>query len=496
MYGTPLSVRIQPFTGAIVNLKTHLSPIARAVLSLLIRMPFQEHFYHVFMDNLFNNIPLLAILRHYGIAVTGTVRSSSRWWPWQGAQFKSGVGKTINLNRKSTRFPFESMMCRALYNVAAPLWQDRNLVQILTTGCDPRVILKRERRRPKGTNGYIIAHVRDKWTEPVEMKDVPCYCALYNDSMGGVDIHDQLRCYCSTQQKSFKPWHPLFYFLLDAAVINAYILCRDHFKALGCKDANLIEQRSFRSTLAWNLMDKGAAELDVIRAAETAANPPPPEPPRSAGGRFATGNAHNRDCPRPRRHQMKKGDRLPANVPRFDLSFVHARKTTLVKLQKCYLCKWTRTACSFKWWPLDKSNEHTTRKTCEGCGPNFALCDSCHFDWHNYIDIKAHRLTQKPRTATPPPPTTSATSPEPQSTLAQLPAHSAAQTPCPSSRLPPLWSHSNSDSPDIPLATPQAQTPLPSFHHLLSQLAQSSETPGNAGQPSSPFSSPLLRRWQ
>jgi hypothetical protein len=46
----------------------------------------------------------------------------------------------------------------------------------------------------------------------------------YNQYMGGVDIADQLWAGFSTQQHRVKPWKPLFYWLLDTLIINAFHL--------------------------------------------------------------------------------------------------------------------------------------------------------------------------------------------------------------------------------------------------------------------------------
>jgi hypothetical protein len=46
----------------------------------------------------------------------------------------------------------------------------------------------------------------------------------YNRYMGGVDIADQLQAGFSTQQRGVKPWRPLFYWLLDTTIINAFRL--------------------------------------------------------------------------------------------------------------------------------------------------------------------------------------------------------------------------------------------------------------------------------
>ena len=58
---------------------------------------------------------------------------------------------------------------------------------------------------------------------------VPCpeSVKLYNSHMGGVDLFDAHRKnYCSSR-KSKQWWPRIFYFLLDTAVVNSYILYKE-----------------------------------------------------------------------------------------------------------------------------------------------------------------------------------------------------------------------------------------------------------------------------
>ncbi|EGP89785.1 uncharacterized protein MYCGRDRAFT_90509 [Zymoseptoria tritici IPO323] len=79
------------------------------------------------------------------------------------------------------------------------------LVQFLTTGYTIDERVNRLRRKPRPVNAFIREHVRLHWQEAREHKLVPLVAAHYNDYIGGVDIHDQLRSYCSTQHKANKP---------------------------------------------------------------------------------------------------------------------------------------------------------------------------------------------------------------------------------------------------------------------------------------------------
>ncbi|MGR0295472.1 hypothetical protein ACUWCL_28980, partial [Klebsiella pneumoniae] len=51
----------------------------------------------------------------------------------------------------------------------------------------------------------------------------------YNENMGGVDLFDQLMAVYTTSGKSRRWWMRLFYYLLDAAVVNSYTLYKVTF---------------------------------------------------------------------------------------------------------------------------------------------------------------------------------------------------------------------------------------------------------------------------
>ena len=56
----------------------------------------------------------------------------------------------------------------------------------------------------------------------VKELDIPEFIDLYNHFMNGVDVADQLRSYYTRQRTHFKSWKPLWHFLLDTTVTNAY----------------------------------------------------------------------------------------------------------------------------------------------------------------------------------------------------------------------------------------------------------------------------------
>jgi hypothetical protein len=91
----------------------------------------------------------------------------------------------------------------------------------------------------------------------------------YNQNMGGFNLHAQYSSYYSTGQHYHeRNWLPLFYMLIDAAVTNSYILC----KQAGVKDGKkMLTHVAFQEALAKSLLRGPGAILRKRR----------PRPPKS-----------------------------------------------------------------------------------------------------------------------------------------------------------------------------------------------------------------------
>ncbi|KAG9072049.1 hypothetical protein KI688_006271 [Linnemannia hyalina] len=84
----------------------------------------------------------------------------------------------------------------------------------------------------------------------------------YNHHMNGLDIADQLRSYYSTQLRTYRAWAPIFFWLLDTTIINAYLIN----KLFG----SFMHHRGFRQFQAKDLIvsakcaggDAGATDVD------------------------------------------------------------------------------------------------------------------------------------------------------------------------------------------------------------------------------------------
>src|SRR6266576_4165168 len=93
--------------------------------------------------------------------------------------------------------------------------------------------------------------------EHTRLLPIPGAINDYNHYMGRVDIADQLQARFSTQQQSVKPWRPLFYWLLDSTIINAFRLSEHQRKSKlgsGQKDKVRSAHRAFREALVLELL--------------------------------------------------------------------------------------------------------------------------------------------------------------------------------------------------------------------------------------------------
>ena len=143
------------------------------------------------------------------------------------------------------------------------VWQDKNLVQFITSHHDSRAQTLAERKKPS-------AHNSRKWYKDmvaaiwgslgVVTLLLPTYSVDYSMNMGSVDRHDQMHSYGPTQLISIWTWLPLLFFMYDAAIINEFLACKDIFRHT--KISHLSRQKDFRMQLAWNLVIMGACEMD------------------------------------------------------------------------------------------------------------------------------------------------------------------------------------------------------------------------------------------
>lgn len=90
-----------------------------------------------------------------------------------------------------------------------------------------------------------------------EKEQVQCPKSIhdYNKYMGGVDHFDHLMACYSISQKSRRWWLKIFYFLVDASIVNSYILYKTTLKLSNNREKPLTHL-IFRKQLADQLIEK------------------------------------------------------------------------------------------------------------------------------------------------------------------------------------------------------------------------------------------------
>ena len=71
--------------------------------------------------------------------------------------------------------------------------------------------------------------------------------------MGGVaiDIVDQYRSYYTTQIVARRNWLPIFFWILDTALLNSFIIYQEFFNSKA-KDSYPFSHKEFNVKVAWN----------------------------------------------------------------------------------------------------------------------------------------------------------------------------------------------------------------------------------------------------
>ena len=152
---------------------------------------------HVYFDNFFTSIPLMERLFDCGLYSCGTVRANRKGFP-------SDLKKPRDVkNRGDMR-----LRQKGRSNLTAAVWKDKRLVHTLSTLSNPNGDMQAQRRV-----GPNIINIRQ-----------PAAIFAYNQYMGGVDLHDQLRMNYSLGRNSKKWWRYLFWFLVNCSIVNSFLL--------------------------------------------------------------------------------------------------------------------------------------------------------------------------------------------------------------------------------------------------------------------------------
>ncbi|SLM34182.1 PiggyBac transposable element-derived protein [Lasallia pustulata] len=208
------------------------------------------------MDNFFTNVKLYTALKELGIGACGTAKNGSGFPP-ELLTFREVLTKKNNWGMKAYS-TVEEVLCLA--------WQDNNTVQLMTTVHTPAdmeaydILSKNKRHgipaeasttRARNLLFYTLPSVYAH-TQPHIEQGLPFPAAVrqYNKHMGGSDGNAQGRAYYSPGTRNVRYWWLLLKLLLDASILNAYILWQLQFP-----DSNLSHkafQRQVATSLAMN----------------------------------------------------------------------------------------------------------------------------------------------------------------------------------------------------------------------------------------------------
>jgi len=133
-------------------------------------------------------------------------------------------------------------------NVLCLLWQDSNLILALSTIHSATDVIDHLRKRPekRSTNAGIVLKVFGD--SPKKKLAIPVFIDDYSHHMNGVDVANQKRSSYSTHKTTHCNWFPILYWLLDAAIVNAYHIQCVYYKQQQ-KPNPIASQLDFREKL-------------------------------------------------------------------------------------------------------------------------------------------------------------------------------------------------------------------------------------------------------
>lgn len=165
--------------------------------------PFQGKHYCVYFDNFFASFPLLVKLLNRNIFGCGTIRTNRKNFPTEflvaDKQLKAAESDSVG-----TTF------------LTVSKWKDRGKKSVVVASTIHTV--------------SDMSTVKRMTKEGVRVT-VNCPKSIddYNQHMGGVDLFDQLHSCYNVAWKSRRWWLKLFYYFVDATIVNSYILYKSDF---------------------------------------------------------------------------------------------------------------------------------------------------------------------------------------------------------------------------------------------------------------------------
>uniref|UniRef100_A0A672KYQ5 PiggyBac transposable element-derived protein 3-like n=2 Tax=Sinocyclocheilus grahami TaxID=75366 RepID=A0A672KYQ5_SINGR len=184
----------------------------------------------VFYDNFFTSFDLKTLHTNLGLRSVGTVRAN-----------RSG-GATLMSDKEMVKQGRGVVDFCSSEGVVAVKWFDNKCVTLLSSACgvEPLSSVKRYKK------------------EVQQKVDVPCPSIVlaYNQAMGGIDLSNMLVHLYKTPMKARRWYLPLFGYIIDVSIVNAWLIYK--------RDCNLLKEKpmplkKFRLSVAATL--KGANKV-------------------------------------------------------------------------------------------------------------------------------------------------------------------------------------------------------------------------------------------
>lgn len=199
------------------------------VVHLVKDLPEHQNF-EVFFDNWFTSFQLMTVLKAKGFVATGTVRSNRL-----GKCDLHSDSKLKEKGRGSYDYRVE-----AKHDVVVVKWYDNKSVQLLSTNYGIEPIASCRRWSSKDKTFLEIPQ--------------PNIVQQYNRFMGGVDLSDMLCELYRIDHRSLKYYMRIFYWVLNSAVINSWLLYKRHCDLTGISGRETLNLIQFQIRIATGLI--------------------------------------------------------------------------------------------------------------------------------------------------------------------------------------------------------------------------------------------------
>jgi hypothetical protein len=178
----------------------------KTVMQLMKPLANKNHIVH--MDNFYTSIPLLNHLQTFQIWACGTIRTNRKGL-CPIVSMKKAEETALKKNPGTIRYASYGSLCYIA-------WFAKRPVHILTNCYLPV--------SDDGSASTVQHWFKEKGEKVQKEIAQPPAVKQYNLYMGAVDLYDQYRSYVQLDLRSFKFWHPLFWLVVESALVNSWLL--------------------------------------------------------------------------------------------------------------------------------------------------------------------------------------------------------------------------------------------------------------------------------